>query len=89
MKHLNWSPDKNKLLQQERGISFEEIALLIEAGEILGIEANPEYPHQKIYIVEIDQYAIVVPCVESEAEIFLKTAFPSRKFTRKYGLKGD
>ena len=56
MKHLNWSPDKNKLLQQERGISFEEIALLIEAGEILGIEANPEYPHQKIF--ECQHYTI-------------------------------
>ena len=89
MKYLNWNPDKNKQLQKERGISFEEITLLIEAGQILGIEENLGHPNQKIYILEIDQYAIVVPYVETETEIFLKTAFPSRKFTKKYELKGE
>lgn len=89
MKYLNWNPDKNKQLQKERGISFEEIALLIEAEHILGIEVNPGHPNQKIYILEIDHYAIVVPYVETETEIFLKTAFPSRKFTKKYDLKGE
>jgi hypothetical protein len=56
MKYLNWSPEKNELLKAEREISFEEIALLIEAGNILGIEENPGYPNQKIYILEIDNY---------------------------------
>jgi hypothetical protein len=27
--------------------------------------------------------------VENDNEIFLKTAFPSRKYTRRYVLKGD
>lgn len=89
MKYLNWNAKKNEQLQKERGISFEEIALLIEAGHILGIEFNPGYSNQKMYIIEIEQYAIVVPYVETDTEIFLKTAFPSRKFTKKYGLKGD
>lgn len=89
MKYLNWNPDKNKQLQKERDISFEEIALLIEAGRILGIEENSGYANQKIYVLEMDDYAIVVPYVETDHEIFLKTAFPSRKFTKKYGLKGE
>jgi hypothetical protein len=89
MKYLNWSPEKNELLKTEREISFEEIALLIEAGNILGIEENPGYPNQKIYILEIDNYAYIVPFVESENEIFLKTAFPSRKYTKRFGLKGE
>ncbi len=89
MKYLNWNPEKNRQLQKERGISFEEIALLIEAGHILGIETNPGYPNQKIYVLEMDQYAIIVPYVETETEIFLKTAFPNRKFTKKYDLKGE
>jgi len=42
-----------------------------------------------MYILEIDNYAIVVPSVENENEIFLKTAFPSRKYTKRYGLKGE
>jgi hypothetical protein len=27
--------------------------------------------------------------VESENQIFLKTAFPSRKYTKRFGLKGE
>ncbi len=88
MKYLNWGSEKNDFLKQERGISFEEIAFLIEAGRIIGIEENPTRPGQKMYILEIDDYAVTVPYVEDENEIFLKTAFPSRIYTKRYGLKG-
>lgn len=88
MKYLSWNPEKNEQLKRERQISFEEIALLIEADCLLGIEENPGYPNQKIYILEIDHYAWIVPFVESDTTIFLKTAFPSRKYTQRYGLKG-
>lgn len=57
---------KNEILKIKRGISFEEVALLIESGHILGIEENPRRPNQKIYIVEINNYAFIVPFVESE-----------------------
>jgi len=86
MKCLNWSLEKNEQLKEKRNLSFEEIADLIESGHILGIEKNPRYPHQLQYVIEIENYAVVVPAVESDSEIFLKTAFPSRKYTRKYGL---
>ncbi|CAB1058295.1 hypothetical protein D1BOALGB6SA_3051 [Olavius sp. associated proteobacterium Delta 1] len=89
MKYLNWSSEKNEILKAKRGISFEEIAYLIESGQILGIEENPGRPNQKIYIVEIESYAVIVPFVEKDNEIFLKTAFPSRKYTKRYGLKGE
>lgn len=89
MKYLNWSHEKNEQLKAERGISFAEIALLIETGNILGIEENPGRPNQKIFILEIDNYAYIVPFVESQDEIFLKTAFPSRKYTKRFGLKGE
>ena len=89
MKYLNWSHEKNELLKARRGISFEEIALLIESGLILGVEENPAHPNQKIYILEIKNYAYIVPFVESQTEIFLKTAFPSRKYTKRFGLKGE
>ena len=77
------------MLKRERGISFEEIAYLIESDQVIGIEENPGYPNQKMYILVIDNYAIIVPYVENDDEIFLKTAFPSRKYTKKYGLKGE
>jgi hypothetical protein len=89
MKYLNWSPEKNEILKVNRGISFEEIAFLIESGQILGIEENPGRSNQKIYILEIEDYAFIVPFVEKDHEIFLKTAFPSRKYTKRYGLKGE
>jgi hypothetical protein len=35
-------------------------------------------------VVLIEGYAYLVPYVESETEIFLKTIIPSRKATKKY-----
>ena len=89
MKYLNWDPEKNEILKNVRGISFEEIAYLIESGQILGIEENPGRSNQKMYVLEIESYAVIVPFVENDNEIFLKTAFPSRKYTKRYGLKGE
>ena len=89
MKYLNWDREKNEILKIKRGISFEEVALLIESGNILGIEENLNRTNQKIYILEINNYAFIVPYVESENEIFLKTIFPSRKYTKLYDLKEE
>jgi len=89
VQYLNWSNEKNELLKAERGISFEEIALLIESDHIIAIEENPGHPNQRIYILEIENYAYIVPFAESQNEIFLKTAFPSRKYTKRFGLKGE
>ena len=89
MKYLNWDKQKNEILKKERGISFEEIAFIIESEQLIAIEENPSRPNQKIYILEIEDYIVIVPFVESENEIFLKTAFPSRKYTKIYGSKED
>jgi len=89
MKYLNWDSEKNEILKHTRGISFEEIAYLIESDQILGVEENPGRPNQKMYILEIENYAVIVPFVEKDNEIFLKTAFPSRKYTKRYRLKGE
>lgn len=89
MKYLNWDSKKNEILKRERVISFDEIAYLIESGQIIGIEENPGYPNQKMYVLEIENCAVIVPCVEDNNEIFLNTAFPSRKYTKRYGLKGE
>lgn len=47
------------------------------------------YPGQKVSVVLIEGYAYLVPFVESEAEIFLKTIIPSRKATRQYIGESD
>jgi len=65
------------------------LVYLIESGKIIGIEKNPGRSNQKMYILEIEDYAFIVPFVENEKEIFLKTAFPSHKYTKRFGLKGE
>ena len=87
MKYYSWSTEKNEILKGTRDLSFEEIVYLIESEQILSVEENPARPDQKIYILEIDNYAVVVPFVEKGDEIFLKTAFPSRKHSKRFGLK--
>lgn len=86
-KIYNWNSDKNQLLLQERGISFERIVFEISTGNELAVLVHPnqdKYPGQRISIVQVDDYVYAVPFVETEAEIFLKTIIPSRKATRQY-----
>ena len=86
-KTYNWSADKNHLLVQERGISFERIVFEISAGNELAVLEHPnqdKYPGQRISIVQVDDYVYAVPFVETATEIFLKTIIPSRKAKRQY-----
>ena len=87
MKYFSWNPEKNQTLIAERGISFEEIAFHIERGDILDLVEHPNkerYPAQRMFIVNIEGYAYLVPFVEDDTEVFLKTIIPSRKATRDY-----
>ncbi len=87
MKHFTWNQEKNKWLVRERGISFERALQHIENNEILDIVKHPnatKYPNQKIFIIDIENYAYLVPFVENESEVFLKTIIPSRKATKQY-----
>ena len=84
MNYINWSSEKNKKLTKERGVSFEICLIKIEGGNILDILNNKNYPNQKIFVLEIEGYVYLVPFIENENEIFLKTIIPSRKFTKKY-----
>ena len=91
MRYFSWNEDKNELLKEERQISFEDVVFYIEQGFLLDVLEHPnqeKYQGQKIFVVEIDEYAYLVPFVEDEREIFLKTIIPSHKATRKY-LKGN
>jgi uncharacterized DUF497 family protein len=91
MKTYSWDNEKNRRLKAERGVSFEEVIFYVERGYLLDIVEHPNregYGGQRILIVNIRDYAYLVPFVESEQEIFLKTVIPSRKATREY-LRGD
>lgn len=87
MQFFRWNADKNERLQAERGIGFEVVIKAISDGDILDVIERPnqkKYPSQRIFILRINQYAYLVPFVESDQEIFLKTIIPSRKMTKKY-----
>ena len=87
VKRFNWNSEKNEQLRTDRGISFEEILFHIENGDVLDILQHPnqeKYGGQRIFVVEVNEYVHLVPFVEDEIEVFLKTIIPSRKATKKY-----
>ena len=87
MKYFSWNSEKNESLKRERGVSFEEAVFYIERGGLLDIMEHPNqerYPGQRIFVVNMDYYAYLVPFVESETQVFLKTIIPSRKATNTY-----
>ncbi len=90
MKYFDWDAGKNALLKSKREVSFEDVQRAIEEGGLLDTTDHPnkiKYPNQRIFVVKIKAYAYLVPFVEDEQKIFLKTMFPSRKATKKYLLK--
>ena len=92
MKPFRWGSEKNEQLKLDRGISFEQMVVAIEAGGPLDILAHPnpvKYPKQKVLIVASDGYAYLVPFVEEPDHFFLKTVIPSRKATRDYLEQGE
>lgn len=87
MDHYKWNKEKNEKLKIERGISFEQIAMHVERGDVLDIVDHPnqkKYPNQQLLVVEINNYAYLVPFLKDENGKFIKTIIPSRKATREY-----
>ena len=80
MIEVRWDPAKSEWLKETRGLSFEEII----KDRVITIKHHPTYAHQRLMLIEHEAYIWVVPFVESETEIFLKTLFRSRKWTRAY-----
>ena len=87
MKYFTWDDAKNEKLQAERGIGFEEIVFLIERGNVLDVLEHPNrerYGGQRIFVTQREDYVYLVPFVEDDKLIALKTIIPSRKATTQY-----
>ncbi len=87
MKSLNWNTEKSVALKSSRGICFEDVVFFIERGDILDDYLHPnqkDYPGQRIMVINIASYACLIPYVENDEELFLKTIIPSRKATQRY-----
>jgi len=91
VKYFDWDKKKNDWLKEERGICFEDILQALDEGKELDRISHPNkkhYPNQKQIIVNLNSYAYIVPFVEDEEKVFLKTIIPSRKMTKKYLIEG-
>ena len=88
---FDWSVEKNQLLIQQRGISFEIVVSVMEQGGLVDVVEHPNqdrYPGQLIYVVDIDEYIYLVPFViQNDGTRFLRTIIPSRKAMRDYGRR--
>ncbi|QOP42658.1 toxin [Sulfurimonas sediminis] len=85
--NFKWNIEKNKLLKAERGVCFEDVVTQIHEDKVLDIVKHPntdKYPHQKMYIVCLQNYVHMVPYVKENDEIFFKTIVPSRKMNKLY-----
>jgi uncharacterized DUF497 family protein len=83
----DWNSEKNEWLRRERNITFEDVIYHLNHGGLLDAIRHPnqkQYPNQRIFIINIEEYAYLVPFVEENEVIFLKTIIPSRKMTKQY-----
>jgi len=85
---FDYSKQKDLVLKETRNISFEAVISAYKKKRKL---ADFEHKrkgrkYQRMLIVEIDNYAFVVPYVidKKRKRVFLKTIYPSQKFTQQY-----
>lgn len=84
MKDIRWSQLKSERLKKTRGVSFEEIV----SAKLVSIKTHPKRANQNIMLFKYKGYIWIVPYVEESYYIYLKTLYPSRKFTKLY-RKGE
>ena len=84
MKQIKWNILKSERLKKTRGVSFNEII----RGKLIAVKKHHKRAFQDIMLFEYKGYIWIVPFVQSEDEIFLKTLYPSRKYTKSY-RKGE
>ena len=87
MKFFAWDEAKNAKLRADRDIRFEDVVFHIERRDLLDVLQHPHpdrYPGQRIFVVRRDEYVYLVPFVEDEQTVYLKTIIPSRKATKLY-----
>ena len=69
---------------EKRGVTFYQvIEAIAETGVLLNFEhPNKEkYPGQRMLVIEMNRYTYCVPYVEDGDVWYLKTIYPSRKFS--------
>ena len=81
---FDFSEEKNRQLFEIRGVTFyQAIEAISEKGVLLDFEhPNQErYPRQRVFVIEMEGYSYCVPYVTDGDTLYLKTLYPSRKFS--------
>ena len=87
MSEFDWDDEKNELLKDARGVSFEEVVFHIQNGDVLDIIKHPNaarYSKQNVIVLNMEGYVYLVPYVKEKGTRFLKSIIPSRKATKEY-----
>ena len=84
MKEIRWNLLKSERLKKTRGVSFEEIL----QAKMIAVKRHPKKLHQSVLLFEYKSYIWVVPFVEEQGDLFLKTLYPSRQLTKIYRKEG-
>jgi len=87
-----WNHEKNLKLKLERNVSFDQLVMHVERGDLLDVIRHPnrsKFPHQQVLVVQMKDYVYAIPFVEVGEERFFKTIIPSRKLTKQYLRKPD
>jgi hypothetical protein len=82
MADISWNIVKNERLKKTRGVSFDE---LLGKARLLTVKRHHARPEQYIMLFYYKNYVWIVPFVkDNEGNMFLKTLYPSRKYTNLY-----
>ena len=87
MKIFQWNESKNESLKRLRDVSFDDMLEAMAHGGLLDTLEHPnksKYRHQRLFVVRWQSYVYLVPFVENDSEIFLKTMIPSTKASKHY-----
>ena len=77
---LRWSAEKDAKLRRERGVSFIDLL----GARVIHTKDHPRKLHQRVIFVDYREHIWVIPYVNCDGEIFLKTAYPSRAHTKMW-----
>jgi hypothetical protein len=82
MAEFRFSDKKNQTLRSERKIAFEDLIPLLEIGsyKIIPNPNQKQHSGEYAFLVEYNGYPHVIPFIEGDGDIHLKTIVPMRRF---------
>ena len=80
LRPYKWDKVKSRRLKIIRGKSFDEVTTM----KFLQERKNPSRQDQMLLLFEENGRVWAVPCIFSDHEVFCKTLYQSRKYTKMF-----